>query len=80
MNKLKAAAGNTNAHAAEGKQPTTTDISRRGEIVHYPGPSMSSTPSTRQWEAYNRTMHIVDARSTQDFVTFVFLNQTSQLE
>lgn len=50
MNKLKAAAGNTNAHAAEGKRPTTTDISRRGEIVHYPGPSMSSFEFNAQYE------------------------------
>lgn len=30
------------AHAAGGKQPTIMDVSKRGEIVHHPGPSTAS--------------------------------------
>lgn len=50
MNKLKAAVGNTNTHAAEGKQPTTTDISRRGETVRYPKLPMPSFEFNAQYK------------------------------
>lgn len=81
MNKLKAVAGNTSAHAAEGKQPTTINISKRGEIVHHPGPSIASFELNVQREKMdgrNQSKTYCRFQVCSRFGDFV-VNQMSQL-